>query len=297
RGDRYILRRPSPSETLGGGVILDPHPGRRHKRFDDQVLQRLETLTGGAPRDILIQVLNREGVMFWENLAKKAGLDAEEAAEILEELIQDGIAITFGKAGPKGKRVALQGTLNEILSQLVRQIRNYHQGYPLKTGMPLEELKSQTRLADDVFREAVGQQVEAGLVAQSGPNIRMDDFKVSFTDPQIKMINSLMEQFSTNPTQPPSVGECKSSIGEDLYLALVALGRLKQISSEVVFSPEAYDSMVRELRDRLSKEGTITVAQARDMFGSSRKYMLAFLERLDAEGITVREGDYRRLKE
>ncbi|MEA2008276.1 MAG: selenocysteine-specific translation elongation factor, partial [Chloroflexota bacterium] len=26
RGDHYILRRPSPSETLGGGVVLDPQP-------------------------------------------------------------------------------------------------------------------------------------------------------------------------------------------------------------------------------------------------------------------------------
>ncbi len=296
RGDRYILRRPSPSETLGGGVILDPHPRRRHKRFDDQVLQRLETLTGGNPKDILIQILNREGVMFWEDLIQNSGLDSKQAAEILGELQDQEIVLTFGKAGSKGKRIGLKSAWNLLLSDLVKKIENYHQLYPLRSGMPLEELKSQSNLADDIFREAVAQQIKAGLVTQSGPNICKADFKILFSEPQESMIRGLLEQFSTNPTQPPSVGECKASIGEDLYQALVTLGQLKQISSEVVFSPDAYQKMVETLTERLNKGGTITVAQARDMFGSTRKYILAFLEHMDAEGITVREGDLRRLK-
>lgn len=297
RGDRYILRRPSPSETLGGGVILDPHPGRRHKRFDDQVLERLQALTGGDPGDILVQVLNREGVMFWGDLVQQSGLDQEEAARKLGQLIEGGTFLTFGKVGSKGQRVALQGTWNGLLSGLVKRIDEYHQQFPLKPGMPLEELKNQSGYKDDIFREAVEQQVKAGLVAQSGPYIRRQDFRVVFTGAQGKMIEDLLAQFSANPTQPPSVADCKAAVGEDLYLALVSLGRLQQISSEVVFSPDAYQKMVDKLTEKLAKEGTITVAQARDMFGSSRKYMLAFLERLDAEGITVREGDLRRLKE
>ena len=82
-----------------------------------------------------------------------------------------------------------------------------------------------------------------------------------------------------------------------MYQALIALERLIQISPDVVFSPEAYQKMVETLLKRLGKDGTITVAQTRDMFGSSRKYILAFLEHLDREGITVREGDVRRLKD
>ena len=110
------------------------------------------------------------------------------------------------------------------------------------------------------------------------------------------MTKGLLDQFAANPTQPPSVAECKEAIGEDLYNALIALNELKQLSGEVVFTPDAYQSMVEKLKKKITKDGPITVAQARDMFGSSRKYMLAFLERLDSEGVTVREGDVRRLK-
>ncbi|HIE25366.1 MAG TPA: selenocysteine-specific translation elongation factor, partial [Anaerolineales bacterium] len=44
RGDRYILRRPSPSETLGGGEIIDDNPKGRHKRFDKDVIKKLTSL-------------------------------------------------------------------------------------------------------------------------------------------------------------------------------------------------------------------------------------------------------------
>ncbi|MBE0697429.1 MAG: selenocysteine-specific translation elongation factor, partial [Anaerolineaceae bacterium] len=52
RGDRYILRRPSPGETLGGGVVVDPQPKGRYRRFAEGMLERLEALLAGSPADI-----------------------------------------------------------------------------------------------------------------------------------------------------------------------------------------------------------------------------------------------------
>lgn len=296
RADRYILRRPSPSETLGGGVVVDPHPLRRHKRFDEKVLERLEALTGGDPGDILIQVLNREGALRSKQLLEISGLDQEPALAALEGLIEGGLVLSAGKETRKGKLLVLASAWNDICTDLMENITDYHEKYPLRAGMPLEELKSQSRLSDEVFREAIDQQLGSGEIVQDGPSIALKGFQVEFDGAQNKMIGDLLVQFTANPTQPPSVAECISAVGNDVYQALVALGQLEQISSEVVFQPEAYQKMVSTLREKLKKDGTITVAQARDMFGSTRKYMLAFLERMDAEGVTVREGDLRRLK-
>jgi selenocysteine-specific elongation factor len=277
-------------------VILDPQPGNRHKRFADQVLERLETLTEGDPRNILIQILRREGVMYWADLDQSSGLDGNQIAGILEDLISEGIILTFGKEGQKGKRVVLTGVWDKLLSDLYEQLNRYHKAYPLRPGMPMEELKSQSGLPDDVFREAVEHQIKAGLITQRGPDIQDSDFRIRFSESQDKLIQGLMDQFSANPTQPPSVADSKAAIGEDLYQSLVAMGRLKQISPDVVFSPDGYEKMVEAIKGKLTKAETITVAQARDMFGSTRKYMLAFLEHLDQEGLTVRDGDLRRLK-
>jgi selenocysteine-specific elongation factor len=74
------------------------------------------------------------------------------------------------------------------------------------------------------------------------------------------------------------------------------LGELVEVSQEVVFRRLDFDRMVDELRKIMQRQGTITAAEVRDYFNTSRKYVLAFLEYLDSQGVTVREGDVRRLK-
>ena len=78
--------------------------------------------------------------------------------------------------------------------------------------------------------------------------------------------------------------------------ALIELDRLAAVAPEVVFRREDYDSMIVEVRQLMASGKTLTVAQVRDHFGTSRKYALALMEHLDAIGVTVREGDARRLK-
>ena len=295
RGDRYILRRPSPSETLGGGVVIDPYPPYRHKRFDKEIIDRLESISDGDPADVLIQALTRDRFAPWKEILEVSGLEEGAAREIMDKLIEDGIALELGKKSKKF--LTLKSTWESTLSGLNSRIEDYHQKFPMKVGMALEELKSQSKLADNVFKVAIEGLITAGNVIQTGPNIKNLDFEIRLSAEQNKLTKGLLDQFAANPTQPPSVADCKDSIGEDLYNALIALNELKQLSNEVVFTPDAYQSMVEKLKKKITKDGPITVAQTRDMFGSSRKYMLAFLERLDAEGVTVREGDVRRLKE
>jgi selenocysteine-specific elongation factor len=295
RGDRYILRRPSPSETLGGGVVVDPFPLYRYKRFDSDVLARLQTLQGGDPRDILLQTLNREKFGVWMDIIQAAGLDQESAEGNLGELIEDGVILEIGKDGPRGKLIALRSIWEDTLAGLLERVSQYHTSYPLRPGMPLEELKNQSGLKENLFRQAVAHQVAQQALIQEGPVIRRADFQIQYSAAQKTEIKNLLDVFAENPTQPPSVAECRAAVGDEVYKALIVQGELIQLSSDVVFSRDAYQQMVQKLREKLQKEGTITVAQARDMFGSSRKYMLAFLEHLDQEGITVRDGDLRRL--
>jgi len=284
RGDRFILRRPSPSETLGGGRVIDPHPPHRHKRFNQELMDRLESISGGDTEDVLI----------WKEILESSGLDEETASESLKKLLNDELVLEFGK---KSKRIiTLRSTWDSILTELKDRVKKFHEDYSLRPGMALEELKSQSKLKDIIFREAIGQLVETDEFKQTGPDINLKGFEIKFSTDQEKRINNLLEQFSTNPTLPPSVSDCKDAVGEDVYNALVALDKLKQISGSVVFTPDTYQTMIKKIQKKINKDGPITVAQTRDMFGSSRKYMLAFLERLDADGITIREGDVRRLK-
>jgi selenocysteine-specific elongation factor len=135
-----------------------------------------------------------------------------------------------------------------------------------------------------------------GELVESGAFVHLPEHRIHFTERQEGDIQRLISQFAADPNSPPSVKESQAEVGEDVYAALVELGELVQVSPEVVFRSEDYQRLVSDVKSYIENNGTITVAQARDRYQTSRKYVLALLEHLDAIGVTVREGDIRRIK-
>lgn len=126
--------------------------------------------------------------------------------------------------------------------------------------------------------------------------IYLPSHEIRFTPQQKQAIDKLMSRFSDALYSPPSIKECTAEVGEELYNTLVDSGKLIQVNADVVFSRDGYESMVHEIRKLIEQNGQVSAAQVRDHLNTSRKYVLGILEYLDQEGITVREGDVRRLK-
>jgi selenocysteine-specific elongation factor len=84
--------------------------------------------------------------------------------------------------------------------------------------------------------------------------------------------------------------------GEEVVTALIDMGDLVQVSPEVAFRESDYELLVKKIRNHIEQHGQISVAEARDLFNTSRKYILPLMEHLDSSGVTVRDGDFRRLK-
>ena len=109
-------------------------------------------------------------------------------------------------------------------------------------------------------------------------------------------MSALLADFERDPFNTPSYKDCAARLGNDLLAALLEVGRLVQVSPDVLFLAETYASLVERIRAALQANGKITVAEVRDMFSTSRKYALAVMEYLDKEGVTQRIGDERRLR-
>ncbi len=296
RGDHYILRRPSPSETIGGGTVVEPHPSKRHKRFDDQIIHHLESLTSGNPKDIVQELLHRDGILLWETLLLRSSLDKGALQVSVDELIEDGFAQIIQSEGGRERWVSASAEWQSLKSAVIDQVLTYHQAYPLRAGMPREELKSQSKLSGRIFDLAISQLQANGQIIQRGPWVAAADHQITFSTHQKGQAGSLLDQFDQSPYMPPTVKECQTLVDEEVFNALVGLGELKMLTEEIVFTAETYEEMTGKLREFLNREGKITVAEARDLFQSSRRYILPFLESLDDAGVTVREGDHRRLK-
>ncbi len=291
--DRFIIRQPSPSLTIGGGTVVDPHPGRRHKRFRPQVIERLEALALGTPQEVLLAALE-EGPQEKGKLVKDSGLEPEVAEEALERLLEDSRILGLGAS--EGEFLVSSTWWEGFLARLVYLIEEYHSRYPLRLGVPREEVKSKLRFPSRLFNDLIGQAVKEGAVAQEGAALRLPGHELRFTPEEEERVERLLSKFSREPYITPSVADCQAALGEEVLNALLEQGRLIQVSENVLFLASTYEVMVEQVVEHLKREGTITLAQVRDLFSTSRKYAQALLEHLDAQGITRRVGDERVLR-
>jgi selenocysteine-specific elongation factor len=299
RGDRYILRRPSPAETLGGGAIVDHQPAGRHKRFDERVLQSLESLAQGTPEEILMEAALASQVSSLAEMVKRSRLADEAAAQALMTLTGSGqlILLEEGTASIHADLLGMaRPTWEALRDSALQSVATFHGSFPLRKGMPREELKSRMRLAPRVYQALLKKLGAEGLLEQSGAYVLLPGHAIRFDDMQKGRVEQLLRRFAAAPYSPPSLKECQEEAGEELVGALIELGELAVVSPEVVFRRSDYENMKAQVTSVLSEKGRITLAEVRDLFSTTRKYAQALLEHLDATGVTVRDGDFRKLR-
>ncbi len=300
KGDRFIIRQPSPSLTIGGGVVVDPLPRRRHRRFRPEVLKRLETLLAGSPEDVLLADLDRRGPTPANILVADSRLPAAIAAAALETLLKRGdvfpLADSVGQvdnlSNPKAL-VASRAGWATLLGQITAILLDYHTRFPLRLGMPRGELKSRLKLETRLFNEAMQFGQQEGTLAATEAVVRLSTHRVKFTPAQQAAIDKLLAEFRRSPYNTPLPKDVAAAIGEDVMLALIENGQLTRLSPEVILLTETYQGFVAWLKRYLAEHPTINVAQVRDIFKTSRKYALALLEYTDEQRLTRRVGDER----
>jgi selenocysteine-specific elongation factor len=300
RADRYILRRPSPGETLGGGTVVDPHPKKRHKRFSAQELSNLDTLARGSAAEILVQAMVALGIATWQDVIVRSNLDPNIANNTVRDLFTSGQFVILENSEKDSISPLTLLTSKEYWDQLsgklIQAVDDYHKKYPLRRGISREELKSRLKLSTRLFNLTLRRIVAKGEIQENVTIVQKVGHTIQFNPQQQHSVDGLLARFNIAPFSPPTVKECFSEVGEELYNAMIDLNLIIQISPEVVFRKQDYDLMISEVIDLLKSRGTITAAEVRDHFNTSRRYALALLEYLDAQSITVRDGDIRRLK-
>ncbi len=298
RGDRFILRRPSPGATLGGGVILEPHPTRLRKRFAQVNIVRLEKLLRGNPADILAQSLDDLGPVMLRKALMHARLEALNEQQAIAELFDRKEIIVLDAEGaaapPKPEDNVISQTAWETFVERLRNfLGTFHRQNPLRLGMPLEALKARLDLSAKLFSALLQRAVETKVVTIDKDRVSMPGHKVELITTQERAVEKLLQLFEENPYSTPSVKESIQLVGDDLYQYLIESGTLIQLSKDVVLRTKDYETIVAEIKRNLKRDNRITVAQVRDKYHTSRKYALAIMEYLDSVGITKREGDER----
>lgn len=292
RGDRFIVRRPSPGSTIGGGTVVDPHPGRL-RRFRAEVVGALESLARGRPEDLLWQAF-RGAPRSLRQVVEESGLSEPEARTALERLWQAGdlVALQAGEAelGPATLLIP-RAAAEELRARIQSLLEDYHARFPLRSGMPKEELKSQLRQETRVFNDVLAWAEAGGALEVQGALVRRPGYRPRYTPEQQAQVDNLLRILRRQPYAPPARQEW--GIDDSVLNALEEEGRIVRLNPEVAFLPEVYQGMVQRVLQEIDRQGPITVAQVRDLFQTSRKYALALLEDMDQRKWTRRVGDER----
>ena len=282
-GDRFVLRSYSPVTTIGGGRILDPLPPRRRSVWPVELgsadpLERFGAILQRRPKGIeqsLLPIL--------------LGVPEQEANQVARRVVQARLA---------GSLWVSTAAVEELVGRATALLRAYHREHPSHPGMPLETLRHALRAGDAVTDAALAEAVRAGRIRRTEGLAALAGFvpRVSGGDAEMERIVRILAEAKL---APPSVAELERSTGwRDLYPLLrlaAARGQVEAVERDRYYAREALEQFTGVLND-IGRSGPIIPANVRDRLGISRKYLIPLLEWADGRGITVRDGDSRRLR-
>jgi selenocysteine-specific elongation factor len=285
RGDRCILRVASPSLTVAGGAVIDPHPPR-HRRFRAEVIAALETLARGAPDELLLQSLGDGPPRERADLLREVGMPEAVADAALAGLIGGGRVLVLG--GESAAYLVAAAGWAKLEERLLPPLRAFHRRYPLREGMPREELRQRLRLTPRALAAFLDAAARRGLIGLSDTAAWAAGHTADPDPAARREIDAALAAMSRAPYGPPA-----PEIAPELLAWALDRRLLVRVAADVFFLPAAYDELLAWVRATIAAEGSVSVGQLRDRFGSSRKYALTFLEHLDERKITRRQGEGR----
>jgi selenocysteine-specific elongation factor len=285
KNDRFIIR--SSRDTLGGGNIIVPHT-RRHRRFRSAIIQRLNVRESGTAHEVIMTTLEAKQPVEQASFLLECDLPAGEVQGAIDSLVEQEQVVATGEG--EHRLLFTRAGWGRVMEKAANILEDYHHRYPLRPGMPKVELRSKLKLPSAAVLQRLS---EDGVLVEEKASVRLPAHQIRLSPEQQAKIDDFLRSLTENPYAPP--GDLRPE--PDLVNLLVEQGRVVKVSESVVFAAPAYDEMVRRITDHMKEQGKVTLAEVRDLFGTSRKYAQALLEYLDEKKITHRVGDERRLRQ
>ncbi|WP_423802007.1 selenocysteine-specific translation elongation factor [Neobacillus sp. SAB-20_R2A] len=288
RGDRFILRRPSPTETIGGGWVIDPR-GNKY-RFGEQTIGELEKKKVGTPKERITAALLEAKSLSLPELIKRTALDEETLSEHLE----DDEFVLFN-----GKEYTLQQLIHSIEEDIYDKLQDYHHINPMKQGVNKAEIlqsmqkKFSKSLLDYVVENAISKKVfnrreQFVSLAKFSPHVpknwakRTENLLAELKKDELKV--RYLKDYLSDAGIPDSLEGDLRRFLEDQELIVL-------LDDQFAYHGDVFKEAVHKLQTATGPE--FEVGEAKEVLDLSRKYMIPFMEKLDAKGFTKRVENKR----
>jgi selenocysteine-specific elongation factor len=288
-GDRFVLRLPAPVRTIGGGVVVEPYARRR--RLPGSWGEQLTALATN-PLMRLRYILESESThgLPKRDVPIRVGCTPSDA---------DELTVRSGAYATK-HNLFLRGVVEEIMASVRRIVAEFEIKSPLAVGVPARTVRETLRVNEELADVSIAELEQAKEIESVGPLLRRVGWTPSPTSRDLEATDHLAHDICAAEQEPPSVGELVSRYGSSVPALLRMLerqGRIVQVERDRYYDRSALDAMITQLKESLKPGQVYVPGQLRDVLGSSRKFLIPFLEFCDRRGITERRGEGRVLKE
>lgn len=287
RGDRFIIRRATPIETLGGGWVMDSNGKQR--RFGEQSVELLQQIKNGTAEERVLTLLQAEYAHTKDQILRLASVTEDEFAEIDEQLI------SIGK-----QMYTKQSILLQVTEGIKEKLKVFHKSHPLRLGMNKAELVSAFTISYPVelIEFVLASDEAADEIEVVEDSVSLASFTPTYPVGWQRRIDHMLEEWEASSANVEKMvdyfirHEIDESLHQDLYYFLLQTNRAYEFDDGRLIAR----SVVLEMQEKLYKKtagNPFTLQIARDVLGLSRKNLVALLELFDRLQFTERKGNER----
>ncbi len=290
-GDRYIIRRFSPLDTIGGGEVLDPLSYRRSYK---EGLEDLQTFAAGTLSEKISTKVKRAGIYGIKVSLIEGWIKAEipSIKDSIRSLKETRSLIQFEDV------LLHKSVFDSFRDNVLKMLGAFHKKNPLKPGMLKEELRAQFNIEPRLFGNLVNELKDIVLEKEL---VRLSTFRIALSEVDETTKTKILELLDKGGFLPPLKEELSQALKidqkrfADILKLMTKEGRLVRINDSIYITSSVYNKMIEKLKIFYSGKPDMTVAEFRDLLGTTRKYALPFVEYLDSSNVTLRVGDVRKL--
>ena len=303
-GQPFVVRESSAATTLGGGRVLQP-TARKIRRRHVEVIEWVEKLVGDDAdlRALAVAWFGGFSGFTPAELVRGAGVAPDETLPLIDRLHEQGriAAVSLGQS----RQLLLHAdALAELEERIVTLVGRMHELFPLLTALDRRKVQAQLDYVGDdaLVSVAVDRLIQSRKLVGDARRIARADFKPKLSANQRKLKDKIVAAHREAGFQPPEpssfVNQAAGNAASlnDIFEVAVAEGELVRVADDLFLHVDAAEVMRRRVTAKLRETGSgLTVAEIRDLLGTTRKYAVPLCEYLDRMGITVRAGDLRML--
>lgn len=299
--DRFVIRGSGVIQTLGGGVVLDAHP-TRHKRNAPSVIEDLTILREGSHDQAIAQHISRSGMggIAPDDLLKRVATSSSDVQRVIQTMIDKGEALLID---PEKKKVIDIHFYHRLREMTLAQLKEFHQRFPMKSGLAKEELRTKLPVEVDVklFQILLNGLIRSKEILLEKDKLRLPTHQISSMDEKglIKRVEEAVLKAGLQSPSPKELSETWSEKEEgvqSIFEHLVHEGVLVKIKSGIYIHRVPFEHLKEELVSYLKKNKEITTPQFKEMTNASRKYAIPLIEYFDQIKLTIRLGEKRVLR-